>query len=162
MCLSTTHVLKGHISRPTWVGVSHSCFQSLNKLIRPGHIVQVRGLIYCQKLHQFWDDSSGGLYRMSGRSYQIEEFCFSTIVQLTHANNKETMQVLQLWSLCWESIDDLFILRTRGGGGGGGGVGVGWGGGGLYRMFGHSYQIEESTMQVSGIVSRREFNESAA
>ena len=49
-----THPL-GHISHPIW-DVSHSCFQSPNKLIKPYHIVQVRGVIDFQKLHHFRDD----------------------------------------------------------------------------------------------------------
>ena len=35
----------GHISRPTQVDVSQSCFDSLNKLLKLNYIVQVWGLI---------------------------------------------------------------------------------------------------------------------
>ena len=59
----------GRISCPIWVEVSHSYFQSMNKLIKPDHIVQVRGLIDFRKLHQFRYDSSEGLCRKSGHSY---------------------------------------------------------------------------------------------
>ena len=76
ICLTTTQVLQD-IIRPTRVGVSHSCYHSLNELIKPDYIVQVRELIELRKLHQFRDDSSEGLYRMSDHSYQIEESCFS-------------------------------------------------------------------------------------
>ena len=54
ICLTMTHSSK-YISRPTWVDVSYSCFQLL-ELIKPDHIVQVKGLIEFHTLHQFRDD----------------------------------------------------------------------------------------------------------
>ena len=42
----------GHISRPTHVNVSQSCFHFLNKLVKPGYIVQVWRLVEVNKLHQ--------------------------------------------------------------------------------------------------------------
>ena len=93
ICLTVTH-----ISRPTWVDVSDSCFQSLNKLIKPDHIVQVRGLIYCQKWYQFWDDSCGGLYRISGHSYQTEESCFSR--EFHYASLKDCLKERIQWVSC--------------------------------------------------------------
>ena len=44
----------GHISRPTQLNVSQSCFHFLNKLLNPDYIVQVLVEIY--KLHQIRDD----------------------------------------------------------------------------------------------------------
>ena len=41
----------GHISRPTPLNVSQSCFHSLNKLLKFDHIVQVSGLVEVKKLH---------------------------------------------------------------------------------------------------------------
>ena len=41
----------GHISRPTQVNVSQSCFHSLNKLLNSNLIVQVSGLVEGNKLH---------------------------------------------------------------------------------------------------------------
>ena len=41
----------GHISRPTQVNVSQSCFNSLNKSLKSDHIVQVLGLVEVNKLH---------------------------------------------------------------------------------------------------------------
>ena len=35
----------GHISRPTQVNVSQSCFNSLNKLLKLNYVVQVWGLV---------------------------------------------------------------------------------------------------------------------
>ena len=42
----------GHISRPTHVNVSQSCFRALNKLLKPNYIFQVRGLVEVNKCHQ--------------------------------------------------------------------------------------------------------------
>ena len=41
----------GHISRPTQVNVSQSCFHSLNKLLKSDHIVQLSELVEVDKLH---------------------------------------------------------------------------------------------------------------
>ena len=41
----------GHISHPTLVNVSQSCFHSLNKLLKSDHIFQVLGLVEVNKLH---------------------------------------------------------------------------------------------------------------
>ena len=40
-----------HISRPTQVNVSQSCFHFLNKLLTSDHIVQVSRLVLINKLH---------------------------------------------------------------------------------------------------------------
>ena len=47
----------GHISRPSHVNVSQSCFHSLIKLLKPVYIVQVWGLVKINNLHQIEGDS---------------------------------------------------------------------------------------------------------
>ena len=72
--LTTTHVLQDIL---TILNVSHGCFHSLNKLLKPDYIVQVWGLVEVSKLHQTRGDSSAELHRIFDRSYQIEEPRFS-------------------------------------------------------------------------------------
>ena len=45
ICLTTTHSHSGHISLPTHVNVSQSCFNYLNKLLKLNYVVQVWGLV---------------------------------------------------------------------------------------------------------------------
>ena len=60
------------------MNVSQSCLHSLNKLPKPGFVVQVWGLVEVNKLHQVVRGvSNEKWYRMSARSYQIEESHFS-------------------------------------------------------------------------------------
>ena len=64
----------GHISCPTQVDVSQSCFHSLNRLIKPDYIVQVWGLVevkkcICSSMIQV-RNCPGELYRMSDNSNQ--------------------------------------------------------------------------------------------
>ena len=58
----------GHISRSTHVNVPHSCFHSLNKLLKPDYIVQVWGLVEVNKFHQIGVIHVDELYRMSNYS----------------------------------------------------------------------------------------------
>ena len=66
-----------HIICPVHENVSQSCFHSLNRLLKPDHMMQVWGLLEVNKLHQIGSDSYEEMYRMSDRSYQIKEFHFS-------------------------------------------------------------------------------------
>ena len=55
----------GHMSRPTQVDVSHSCFRYLHRLVKADNIIQDWGLVEFKQLYPFGYNSIDESYRRS-------------------------------------------------------------------------------------------------